>query len=393
LSEDGYVTLYRLLKRRLPGALWTLAWMTPLIGPAVDASQGRVPHAGWALAGLLTFVALYLTIVTNAFDQSWPPSTTADFVMLVASAVIGLVLLWSYGDSGSWASVVLYISVSGVVVLGTARAVAWVAGCCLILVVYCTLGPARGADLGPWASLLFGLLLASALVFTIRQMLTYIGLLRSTREKLARTAVSEERLRFSRDLHDLLGHTLSVIVVKAEVVRRLAEQDPAAAAREAAEIETIGRQALAEVRDAVSGYREPDFATEVESVRSALMDAGMAVQVDPPVSALPPPANRLFGWAVREAATNAIRHSHALTCRIATGCDGGIATLEVVDDGVGADGHIGTSIGTGLTGLRERFAAAGGTLETSSQPGDGFRLTATVPITICTDQPALGATA
>ncbi|HEY1488510.1 MAG TPA: ATP-binding protein, partial [Micromonosporaceae bacterium] len=144
------------------------------------------------------------------------------------------------------------------------------------------------------------------------------------------------------------------------------------------EIETIGRKALTEVRDAASGYRQPDFATEVDGCRSALTDAGMTVRVTQPDEALPAPANALFGWAVREAATNAIRHSRARNCTIAVSADGEMATLNIADDGVG--GRSDLSTGTGLLGLRERFALAGGTVETSSQPGRGFRLVASVPI-------------
>jgi two-component system sensor histidine kinase DesK len=257
-------------------------------------------------------------------------------------------------------------------------AIVWVIGTIAILVYYGTLGPARNAPFAEWAELVFGVLMASALVYAQKRIMIYIDQLRDTRAKLARTAVAEERVRFSRDLHDLLGHTLSLIVVKAEVVRRLAETDGPAAAREAAEIEAIGRKALAEVREAVTGYREPDFAIELDGCRSALMDAGMSVQVSQPSEALPAPANTLFGWAVREAATNAIRHSRARTCTIEVLTNGETATLDIADDGVG--GRVDGGSGTGLLGLRERFALAGGTVETSSQNGKGFRLTASVPI-------------
>jgi two-component system sensor histidine kinase DesK len=295
-------------------------------------------------------------------------------------AALGQTLFWSYGTYNQWANIIMYVAVAGAVILPSRLAIAWVVATFGSFVLFCTAGPGRVAGYSEWAALGFGILLASALVLTIKRMLVYIRELQATRAKLARIAVSEERLRFSRDLHDLLGHTLSLIVVKAEVARRLAEHDPAAAAHEAAEIEVIGRMALTDVREAVSGYREPDFAIEVNGCRAALMDAGMTVRVTQPEGTLPPPANTLFGWAIREAATNAIRHSGARTCTIAVWAEGDVATLDVTDDGVG--GRPSSDGGTGLRGLRERFALVGGAVETSSAPGKGFRLVATVPIAV-----------
>jgi two-component system, NarL family, sensor histidine kinase DesK len=353
--------------------------MWPLIGSAVSIANGQVSHPALAAVGLTAFVVLYLIIVTNAFDDDRLSNPPVDVALLAVFAGLGLTLFWAYGLSSAWSNIILYVAVCGAVVFGLRMAVAWIASCCAITVLYTTVGPARHVAFGDWGSGLFGMLMACALVITVKRMSTYIRLLQATRAKLAETAVSEERLRFARDLHDLLGHTLSVIVVKAEVVRRLAEHDPTAAAREAGEIEAIGRHALAEIRDAVSGYREPEFATEVDSVRSALADAGIDVRVTTPGCALPAPASTLFGWAVREASTNAIRHSQARTCTIAVRFDDEAATLTVTDDGLGCHGQIGN--GTGLIGLRERFAAAGGAIETSSQPGRSFQLIATVPVT------------
>jgi two-component system sensor histidine kinase DesK len=363
---------------RLTGGAWSLAWMWPLIPALISVFGGKLPHPALAGVGLAAFVVLYLILVTNGFDESRQPRDAVDIPLLAICGALGLTLLWAYGKYDSWATVTLYIAVTGVVVLSTVPAIGWVVGTAAVVLYYFILGPAHNASFYAWDSLLIGIPLAGALVFAQKRIVIYIDELRATRAKLAQTAVADERLRFSRDLHDLLGHTLSLIVVKAEVVRRLAETDGAAAAREAAEIEAIGRQALAEVRDAVAGYREPDFAVELDGCRSALIDAGMSVRVTKPDVALPPPANTLFGWAVREAATNAIRHSRARTCTIEVLTDGATATLDIADDGVGGRAEDGG--GTGLLGLRERFAQAGGTVETSSQAGKGFRLTASVPI-------------
>ncbi len=341
----------------------------------VALARGKTSDPFWSSIGLAAFVILYLIVVVRAFDGGRPvtPFVTARLLVLAA---IGITLLWVHGLESEWANTMLYVTVSGVAVFARRWAIAWVVGCTLVIAAYCTYGPGRAMDFPDKMSFGYQVAVASALVFTIKQMIRYIGLLRRTREMLAENAVSDERLRFARDLHDLLGHTLSVIVVKAEVVRRLAEQDPAGAAREAADIESIGRKALADVRDAVGGYRDVEFASELEGVRAALSDAGIRVTID--VVPLPRRVEGLFGWAVREAATNVIRHSRARTVSIVARTDGEAAHLDVTDDGIGARNAHNAS-GTGLRGLRERFAAADGSVATSSD-GRGFCLMATLPL-------------
>src|SRR5262249_22193941 len=138
-----------------------------------------------------------------------------------------------------------------------------------------TIGLVKGVDIGTYLSIVLGTALSCSVVVAIRQMTRLIRELQTTREQLAVAARAPERLRFSRDLHDLLGHTLSLIVVKAEVVRRVAARDPAAAAAQAADIEQVGRRALVEIREAVTGYREAGLTSELARARSALASAGV----------------------------------------------------------------------------------------------------------------------
>ena len=163
----------------------------------------------------------------------------------------------------------------------------------------------------------FGTYIAGFVTFVMRRLFVTIAELQHARQELARAAVAEERLRFARDLHDLLGHSLSVIVVKAELIRRLATADPSAAETAAVDIETVGRQALVEVRDAVSGYRPAGPAHRDRqgracprgcrdrrrrcTFRRATVDAR---------------ADAILGWAVREGTTNVLRHSGAGRCSI-----------------------------------------------------------------------------
>ncbi|GAA4574365.1 sensor histidine kinase [Planotetraspora kaengkrachanensis] len=235
---------------------------------------------------------------------------------------------------------------------------------------------AIGSGVRDTVFLMWGIFTAGLIPAIMIRLWDAIRELQRTREELARAAVSEERLRFSRDLHDLLGHTLSVMVVKAEAVRRLAPKDADGAARQAADIEQIGREALTEVRAAVTGYRGRGLAAELETARTVLTDAGIGVTVRTPVLRLPPETDVLLGWAVREGVTNVIRHSGARSCEIDLREPGGLV-LEIRDDGACAPGP--APRGNGLVGLGERVAAADGTLDAGPRPGAGFLLRVTLP--------------
>ena len=201
--------------------------------------------------------------------------------------------------------------------------------------------------------------------------------LRRTREELARTAVLEERERFSRDLHDLLGHTLSVMVVKAQAVRRLAPRDPDAAVEHATDIERIGRRALVDVRQAVDAMRAPTLAEELDGAQRALDAAGICTTIDRSAGTVPDTVQQVLAWVVREGATNVLRHSGAETCRIGLVQRDGQVELSIADDGAGTPAPPGLRSG-GLDGLRHRLAEAGGRLDVRPD-GEGFRLVATVP--------------
>ncbi len=223
----------------------------------------------------------------------------------------------------------------------------------------------------------FVVLLAGLASAAFAALLDTVAELRRTRQELARVAVAEERERFSRDLHDLLGHTLSVMVVKAQAVRRLVGQDPEAAAGHAADIEQIGRRALVDVRQAVDAMRAPSLAEELDGARLALDAAGIRTAIDRSGTAPDGRADELLAWVVREGTTNVLRHSGASACRIELADRDGAIALTIDDDGVGTPTVPTLRLG-GLEGLRDRLAAAGGELAVERR-GDGFRLVATVP--------------
>lgn len=206
------------------------------------------------------------------------------------------------------------------------------------------------------------------------------------REMRARLAASEERLRIARDMHDILGHSLSGIAVKSQLASRLVDRAPGAAKEEMASVQTAAREALAEVRTAVAGYREADLAAEARSVCDALRAAGADCSVD---IAEDVPA-RLTGpaaWVVREAATNALRHSDARRFSVSVRREGGALVVEAANDGVprgtGA-GKVDTRVdahggGSGLAGMRERVAEAGGALAAGPDGAGGFLVRAEFP--------------
>src|ERR1700716_1127704 len=200
--------------------------------------------------------------------------------------------------------------------------------------------------------------------------------LSQAREQIARLAVGEERLRFSRDLHDLLGHSLSVIALKSELAGRLIKTTPGLAAHEIEDIENVARDALRDVREAVAGYRQPTLAAELAGADEALTVAGIELHVDEDRAPFPPAVEAVLAWTVREGVTNVMRHSGAKRCAIRISNQDGRATVEVVDDGRGGT----PQEGSGLHGLRERVLERGGTLTAEALLHEGFRLRVTLPL-------------
>jgi two-component system sensor histidine kinase DesK len=193
------------------------------------------------------------------------------------------------------------------------------------------------------------------------------------REAVEHLAVVAERERIARDLHDLLGHTLSVIVIKSELAAKLADRDIARAVDEIRDVERISRTALQEVRRAIHGYGGERLQDELTNGRAALTAAGVTLDVSVECIGLDPEKERALALALREAMTNVIRHAHAGRCAVALSRDGDLVRLVIADDGLGGD-HV---AGAGLSGMRARLAEIGGTLVCDGS--HGTRLTLVVP--------------
>jgi two-component system sensor histidine kinase DesK len=364
--QDG-----RLLRIRIGQILGLLYLIGPL-SDLGDASLGpvRVTAIGLAVAA---FVVLFLALL--------PPlpaiACRGERAIGLGLALLGLtaVLVIALGAPQSFAALFVYFTVAAGMLLPVRPA---------LVVIAAT---AAAVGVGLWTSGADGSVVAATTltILTIGGMMTAFGShsrtireLRAAREELARLAVTEERLRIARDLHDLLGQSLSIVALKSDLARRLVETDPAAARTELAEVQQVARQALAEMRAAVHGYRQLAFDEALDGARAALSAAGIDVRVAGSTEDLPDEIESMLAWAVREATTNVVRHSGASACEITVATGDDAVALQVDDDGAPA-----TPVavdGAGLAGLAERARRLDGTLEAGARPGGGFRLRLEVPI-------------
>ncbi len=201
--------------------------------------------------------------------------------------------------------------------------------------------------------------------------------------EVARLAAADERARIARDVHDLLGHSLSVITLKAELAGRLLERDPRRASTELRDVEAVARSSLRDIREAVAGYRRITLAAELGGARVALSAAGIDVDVHEPTAVLEESTDGLLGWIVREGVTNVVRHSGGTCCTISIATFEREVRLEIIDDGRTSDRRGSgpqARTGSGLAGIRERVEAVGGRVEAGSNQGIGYRLAAYIPV-------------
>lgn len=291
------------------------------------------------------------------------------FAVIAASCAIGV--LWAPHNPGAST---FFIFACGMC-----------AGIASLRAAFCTLGAVLcGAGLTALAlpehaiefvfpALVVGSLVGGAAITDARLSRSRTQLLRK-QEEVEQMATIAERERISRDLHDLLGHTLSLITLKAELAGKLFERDPAACQREIGDIERSARAALSEVRSAVSGYRQSGFAHELASARASLAAAQVVLHAEVQVLSLPPAAENVMSLALREAVTNIVRHAGASECQLSLSEVQGMLVLRIADNGqrLAASGAI--RRGNGLSGMGERAAAMGGELALQVERGLALEL-------------------
>jgi len=323
--------------------------------------QPILVHAGlkeWliAISATVLFLALY-------FGIFWvkPPIS---YVLLACMAAMGLGL----GHHNVGASVFIIFTASFIPwVFGTSkRAFAALAGLILLL----------GAD---------ALLFRAPVWFWANSMIVALGVcgsnihfaeknradhkLRMAQDEIEHLAKVAERERIARDLHDVLGHTLTLIIVKSTLAGKLLEKYPEKAKSEVADIEKVSREAMAEIRNTLRGYGVYKLTEEVQRAKSALESAGVRVLADAAEISMSPAQESVAALIMREAVTNVVRHAHAHTCQLRIGRNNGNCVLEIQDDGRGGF----QAEGNGLRGMRERVEALGGTVERDTAAGTKLR--------------------
>jgi two-component system sensor histidine kinase DesK len=322
----------------------------------------------WQLAQLLNGTMYSL----DALNRVW-------WIPIAILSAIGIIL--TLLDGNAWLGLFVYTSaITG----GLLRDKSLMAVVVIMLVntlaLFCAL-----ATVDNLPNLVQGGILIPATGFTTlglsRAVMTARELQRA-REEIARLAVSEERLRIARDLHDLLGHKLSLITLKSELAGRLVMIAPERAVEEIHDIESVAREALRETRETISGYRQPTLLTELRAAQEILAAAGIICDCEVESMTIPATIEAVLASAVREGITNVIRHSRAKHCTIRVMQDVEHASVVILDDGQQKTGslHMLGTPGSGLRGLAERVTVYNGSLEAGERPEGGFRLYVTLPL-------------
>ncbi|OEV29026.1 hypothetical protein AN219_18990 [Streptomyces nanshensis] len=387
---------------------WMLAayaWLT-VVGFVVQLMPNAGPGAlsltlAWTVFGLGLVQCLLCTgALHQAVDGYLGTRTVPGSLLVLPAALVGVmtaltVALVAVGavEGGLTVGLALHGTLAPFAVtfgVTVPRRVAALALCGFLAVALAALA----ATAMPWSGVLAALVVTALggllSVFTGRSSAWYIAVIRELQEARgvqARLAVAEERLRFSRDLHDVMGRNLSAIALKSELAAQLAQRgaSPEASVEQMTQVQHIARESQSEVRAVVRGYRDVDLPTELAGARGILRAAGVDCRTDNGGSRLPVPVQAALGWVVREGATNVLRHADATWCTVWVGTDaaGGSALLVMENDGARtpAGEGAGGRTGSGLAGLRERLDGVGGTLRAVHDGERGtFRLTAEVPL-------------
>ena len=342
---------------------WTLIWLVYSVFFVVGPLQSASRRDWLVLAGVYTcFLGIYLALI-------WSRERRTRLLMLSAMAILGA----AYYPMNPGAGASVYIYVAALVPFSTRSF--WVA---VGTIIAATLASAAEGLLThqsawTWGSLSFlaACIGTGNLIQALRAGATE-RLLRA-QEEIEHLAKVAERERIARDLHDILGHTLSVVVLKSELAGKLMASDAGRARREIGEVEQIARKALAEVREAIRGYRADGLLEEIARARQTLDAAGVRLDYRADGVRLEPAQESVLSLVLREAVTNILRHAGATHCRLEIAADGRGTVLRLADDGRGAIERE----GNGIRGMRERVEALGGRLEIESS--QGTRLTAAIP--------------
>ena len=375
------------------------ACLRPAPGSAMadTVARGRSPWGdALPLFGVLPVpLSVWMMGTELAHGWLWLGLTLPVFLLLYALS------LWLPQRHGGWVAVLMIVASLAILPAFPAGLAYFIFGAVLLRVFpgpsnLAYAGWAMLANLGllvlvmalgwPWQQFVWAPVLTLIIVATVAAAHSNDAresLLLRSQAAVRAQASAAERERIGRDLHDLLGHTLSLITLKLELSRKLADSDPQRSRKEADEAETVARQALAQVRAAVTGMRATDLHGEIASAGLLLESRGVSWQAHAPPP-LPPGLDTALSLVLREAVTNIARHADATTARLQFVVVGDVLQMIISDDGRG----IGTRRGNGLTGMRERVEAVDGVLSIDGGRGIGSQLTVSVPLTVAVEQPA-----
>jgi two-component system sensor histidine kinase DesK len=370
--------------------------LVALIGPVRDVVGGRTRSTWLAAAALAAFIACFALIA----ELGRPPGSPgprlpvsplrARLIGPLLASLVALAIAATLGFGRDWLVLFVFVAASAAFTVPIRWATAAIVAAAGVAVGTLLAVDGRAASASASVAWALSISMTGCAALLVRRRGPLIHELRAAHGEVARLAaadaVLEERLRFARDLHDLLGHSLSVIALKAELARELLDHDAERAQTEVAELEHVARRALDEVREAVSGYRARTLDGELDRAQGALEAAGVEVRTSVVVAGLPPAIDDLLARVVREAVTHIVRHSQAQRAEISLTAAGGVVHLEVSNDGAAAGAGDpapdGEPDGGGLPDMRERVAAAGGRLTMVAHDGGVFRITAVVPLAV-----------
>jgi two-component system, NarL family, sensor histidine kinase DesK len=358
---------------------WALMWLAytgllfirPLLEPGL-----------YLWLGTLASLAVFFSIFWGLFYVT-AEGKPARFWMVGATFALGLATFpWNQGASTFFIYAAAFFPF---LIESVRRVVSLILLECLVILAqgaFFSLVVRKGAFYIGWPNTFFAIFLVVVIgggnIYFAEQKRADSKLRAALEENVTLAAVAE-RERIARDLHDVLGHTLSVIVLKAELAGRLITRDPDRATTEMADVERTARAALAEIREAIGGYRSRGLAAEIEAARSTLDAAGVTLLADsgPERETLTPQEETALALALREAVTNIVRHARATTCRLHFVSQAGQRRLVVEDDGQ----HAIVREGNGLRGMRERIESLGGhfSLEQGTAQNHGTRLIIELP--------------
>ncbi|MET9464243.1 histidine kinase [Streptomyces sp. NPDC006544] len=345
------------------------------------ALRGRMPELLVCEGAVLVLYAVQL-VLTSARARRW--STGRKCIALAVQFVLTfLPVVWL---DLAWGSVAGPLCAS-VLLLAPPR-VAWPTfGVISVVVVWWAVG--KGGTLLDVAYVGISTALTGLVIYGLTRLTDLVREVHETRAEMARMAVTQERLRFARDLHDLLGYSLSAISLKCELITRLVVNNPDRARDEIASVLVVSRQALVDVRMVANGYRDMSLAAEAESVVDVMAAADVRAEVDIDCGRLHPLVDTVLATALREGVTNILRHSKVQSCTIRATVDGETVELVLENDGVDAIGLSDSGDrGSGLGNLDARLTAIGGVLSAGVESQGRFRLTARAPLRPAAPEPA-----